>query len=854
MRRYKHFGKNILTSLFIFGIVFQNVFFLFPQNAQAQVESSGGVGAYFGGSLDVGGLGATVLSCVFPNGIVGAITGLFNGGGGGQNPTGGPTGTQTTGTTPSTFDGLGGGASSTGMNDTVPVTDDDAIDAIETADSNLTANKDDKNTDQDNETNGQIDQGVPQDPNNNPQKTPDGVLVDILGEDKKMNKKERCLDKIGKYMATKMLDEITLATVNWINSGFEGQPLYISDPEGFFTNIATEEINLVTGRLTDPEAILKYPFGEAIMTSILTSLQRDFYHEAQFSLNEVLAHGTYEEFHEDFSVGGWAGYTASFAPNNNPFGAYFETQDQIARKIRGTSNSRAINFQRELEEAGGFLSQRQCVVSGTGGNDYNIPGDDIEDDVYVPPGGQIPDAVYAQVGYDTESGFPPTEAQADAIDVYVLRSQCTQWKNVTPGGVISDQIKQAVNIPNEELLLVDELNESIGLIIDALLTQLVTEGLESLSDTDPTQNVLLAQVQGYQPGAEANGIVPPPTTTDIITGEGDLIDYSLVEIQGYYIDNIEIALPILYTNPDSLIKKIRALDYCVPGPNPRWIIDTEDALVTLIQNTPVFLAQPVDSNNQNGIEQSEIDAANDLNEAHYAGLIETMTGVQIEQGPEMDRYDEFVDFMENVFIKYNQRMQDDFSLTQAPPSVRVVLPGLFDDMENYMNQVSFMQDYLINIGGVLDILADIEATLADIQSQNGGVLDENDPAVQAQLSVYDQISDQIVSQQDLQDLISAIAQYNAESANMDNHVISCINQTAPGNGYGGSRQRVPYPADLPYAFYANMPNPNSNGFLPDVNGLGDGSNNTIDVTFDGVSIDDPSTGLGVFEATLQKLY
>lgn len=860
MKRYKDGGKKILSGIFIFGIIFQNVFFFFPKFANAQAQSSGGIGDYFGGSLDIGGLGATIISCAFPNGIVNAIGGLINGIGGGDDPTGGDTGGDQSADENQTFGDLGG-STGMGMSDTVPVNDQNAIDAIGEADENLTAGMDDND---DAESNGNVDQGSGPSGDSGSSSggfgsstldmgSSTGVLVDIREEEEKDTKKERCFDKIARYVAVKMLDEITLATVEWINSGFEGQPLWWEDPFGFLGNIAKDEINSVTAVFTDPDKIIEYPFGQAIMTAILQDLQRDFYVEAQISLNDVLAHGTYEEFHEDFSVGGWVGYTALFETNNNPFGAYFETQDHLSRRISGTSISTAMNFRRELQESGGFLSQRKCVESGTGSNDYIAPDDESEGQFYVPSGGPIPDAVYEEAEYDPDEGIPQTEDQAFIIDTYVLRSKCAEWRNLTPGGVISDQIKTAVTIPTNQLLSVDELNESIGLIIDALLNQLVTQGLSSLSGDDPSTNVALAQVQGYQPGSVQNGIEDPPSTTEIITGGGDLIDYSLTEVQGYYIQNIALALPILYTNGDSLIKKIRGLDFCVPGPNPRWITDSEDALVTLIQNTPQFLQQPVDSDNQDGIEQNEVDAANDINEAHYADLIETMTGIEITHGPEMDRYDEFIDFMENVFIKYNQRMQQDFSLTQAPPSVRVVLTGLFNDMENYMNQISFMQDYLINIDGVLDILASVEAELANLQSQNGGVLDENDPAVQAQLSIYDQISDQIVSEQDLQDLIAAIDSYNAQSSIMDGHINSCIAQTNSGN-YPDSTQREVYPSNLIYyGGYVSFPAPDNDGFLPGIS-LGDGSNNSIDVTFGGVDIASNSNGLDVFETTLENVY
>lgn len=846
---------KFVSSFVLLGLLAQQAFFVFPERAEAQFQASTGIGAFFGGDLDIGGLGATVISCAFPNGIGNAISGLFNGGGAGDQPTGGDTGNTSDSDSALDTSSFSSFSSMGGISNTVPVTDQGAIDAIETTDENLTAGKDKQKGDKDNETNGQVDQGLPSGQSDGGiggytgfltggqgGKKTTGVLVDIRGEEQKDTKKERCFDKIARYMAVKMLDKITLATVEWINSGFEGQPLYLSEPDTFFSNIATEEINLVTGTLTDPQNITQYPFGRQVMESILGSLQQTFYQNAQFSLNQVLAHGTYEEFSLDFSVGGWAGYTALFEPANNPFGSYLQTQDHLSRQISGTSISAGFNFQQQLSQSGGFLNQRECVVSGTGQADYIAPNGDMAD-YYVPSGGPIPQAVYTAAGYDPNSNTPQTQQQAAIIDGYVLRSQCAQWKTVTPGYVAADQITTALNIPTNEILTVDELNESIGLIFDALLAQLVEQGLESLSGGDASTNVALAQVQGYTPGSTSAGIEEPVTTGDIITGGA--IDYSLSQIQGYYIDNIAVATPLL----SQLVLKIRSLDYCVPGPNPNWILYSEDALVDLIASTPVFLAQPEDSDNSGSIEQDEVDDANDENEAHYADLIEQITGVSIVEGPNMDRFDEFVLFMENLFNAYADRMQEDFSLTQPPPSARVLLAGLFNDLAQYENDIAFMNDYLANIGQILPILSGIEAELADLQAQNGGVLDESDPAVQAQLSLYNQISDQIVSEDDLNDLVAAIDMYNAEIPVLDTQVANCITQTDVGYPY--SRQRVSYP--FPYAAYPGMPNPNTNGFLPGVS-LGNGNNGSIDVSFGGVQISGNSSGLSTFETTLENVY
>ena len=54
--------------------------------------------------------------------------------------------------------------------------------------------------------------------------------------------KEACLDALAVSMSKSVLRKITESTINWINSGFEGDPLYVRDPESFFKGIANEQI------------------------------------------------------------------------------------------------------------------------------------------------------------------------------------------------------------------------------------------------------------------------------------------------------------------------------------------------------------------------------------------------------------------------------------------------------------------------------------------------------------------------------------------------------------------------------------------------------------------------------------
>ncbi|MEK7558438.1 MAG: hypothetical protein AAB507_01265, partial [Patescibacteria group bacterium] len=55
--------------------------------------------------------------------------------------------------------------------------------------------------------------------------------------------KEDCLDGIAYMVAKIILRQMTQSIITWINTGFEGDPLFLTNPEQYFGNIANQELN-----------------------------------------------------------------------------------------------------------------------------------------------------------------------------------------------------------------------------------------------------------------------------------------------------------------------------------------------------------------------------------------------------------------------------------------------------------------------------------------------------------------------------------------------------------------------------------------------------------------------------------
>ena len=57
-----------------------------------------------------------------------------------------------------------------------------------------------------------------------------------------INENSSCIQSIGRLIAKMLLQKLTMSTVNWINSGYDGSPSFIQDADKFFSDIAKTEI------------------------------------------------------------------------------------------------------------------------------------------------------------------------------------------------------------------------------------------------------------------------------------------------------------------------------------------------------------------------------------------------------------------------------------------------------------------------------------------------------------------------------------------------------------------------------------------------------------------------------------
>lgn len=237
----------------------------------------------------------------------------------------------------------------------------------------------------------------------------------------KMWIKEFILDTIAWTAANMVIDQMTKETVNWINSGFKGNPLFVTNPGAFFKDIAdqTSGVFFEEFGLTG----ICQPFKVRLELALRTA-NRPYQRRMQCTVSRVIEN--IEAFEQDFLAGGWAGWIAmTTQPQNNIYGAYLESADELARRQEEARNSGTM----EVSWGQGFLSKK---------------GDCLEFQ-------KLPEGVQG----------PP---------------QCLRYDIVTPGSTIQNRLNDALGADFGRLQVADEINEILG----SLINQFISSALRNL--------------------------------------------------------------------------------------------------------------------------------------------------------------------------------------------------------------------------------------------------------------------------------------------------------------------------------------------------------------------------------------
>lgn len=279
-------------------------------------------------------------------------------------------------------------------------------------------------------------------------------------------------------IARKLLDKITQSTINWINSGFRGKPLFIENPESFFTDIAKQEFKSFIGDVGYDK--VRFPFGKNYALSIIDQTKATFEQNAQLSLSN-LSKDELDFRRDNFGAGGWDDFILNTQfPQNNFIGFDLMAGEELGNKLSG-EKSPIQEVKTAVQEGMGFLSPQVCKSNPEWDPDKlaeGIPQNELPP--YNPtPGMQI--SIYNQI----------YQKQVEAAKLaFNTRYGCKEGPaRTTPGSQVANSIMTALGSKQRQGELGAALGNSLAALFDALLNHFFNKGLTALSNTiNPTPN------------------------------------------------------------------------------------------------------------------------------------------------------------------------------------------------------------------------------------------------------------------------------------------------------------------------------------------------------------------------------
>lgn len=359
----------------------------------------------------------------------------------------------------------------------------------------------------------------------------------VVTEQKKSNKKESCLDALAYTLAKQSLSQVTNKTLNWVNTGFGGNPFYVRDMDSFLHSIEKETFRTY---INTSNQLQNKIIGQSVANNLVSIFTgRSIPSITKSAQNAV--EKKYNDFSSDFTKGGWASWLSSTQGDQNPLGQFMKVSEQLGQEY----GRQEENTKQELTQGQGFLSQKKCVEYAS------APSPDDNYNFNLNNDGSL---------------------------------KCLRYETVTPGSVIADQTKLVTSSGVRQLEAADELNEVLGSFFDQLLNSLFNKGLQALgrSSGDSFGNNL----NGFG-GVGTNTVTG--TNGQPINGVGTGVGLSYLQSgSGFNDATFNISNPrhiaaVLKTQKDFLnqaldsraalqkiVPLVGRLDYCLPGPNPLW--------------------------------------------------------------------------------------------------------------------------------------------------------------------------------------------------------------------------------------------------------------------------------------------
>lgn len=152
---------------------------------------------------------------------------------------------------------------------------------------------------------------------------------ELLAHNRTNTNKECFLDGLTVQLREVLIEELTASIVDWINSGFNGNPMFITNFGEFFTQVGDEAV----GRFLEDEGLDGLCNSFEIRLAITQDYYTTYKEQARCKLSDVI--DNVESFTSgDFSSAGWSGFFAFMVGTGDHFSEYFTARDEAAHRIK----------------------------------------------------------------------------------------------------------------------------------------------------------------------------------------------------------------------------------------------------------------------------------------------------------------------------------------------------------------------------------------------------------------------------------------------------------------------------------------------------------------------------------------
>lgn len=430
------------------------------------------------------------------------------------------------------------------------------------------------------------------------------------------NKISTCLDAAAYAIAQKTLEEMSQRTLNWVNTGLGGNPLYVTNVGSYFKSIQDRKVNDFLGTL-DPSGNI---FDGAIRSSItrgITGLDDGYFNKIngadyKYQYQPFAGAAMYcaADYQTQYATEDAACLTKNYTLDPNDPGSKdnqitqckFQVRtkyDNLAKQNCVGQNIKQFNdFQKDFTNGGwdswlnaiendnnnpiGAVFNASDKLSTTISSELNNARDEINRN-----GGFLDMKVCAQ--YETQAdnwciGHAAYATSSDSYESHEWEShactaekavpKCLTYQTTTPGKVIADQINEVTKSPIVNAENITKINQVLQSFFTNLLNNFLQGGLGLLQNNR-------GSVPSYATSFGTNsvytttGSTAPNPFASITTNSYDTTQFDIsrpqdlravIQAQADYINKIKDAQQALHL----LVPLTGKLDYCLPGPNPTW--------------------------------------------------------------------------------------------------------------------------------------------------------------------------------------------------------------------------------------------------------------------------------------------